>query len=92
MKRLGFLKNYNTKLDSLVFTTIRKRCRFEVGEVVEVYIKGGHSYGPATVISRSKMPFWKIPKEILMVDTGLTNPDEIYRLFDSFYNGARPID
>lgn len=76
-------KDYS-KLNNDVYTTIRKHKKGNVGDIKkETYPKGSHY---AKIIKVERKTLNSIDLETLQKDTDLEKRQEIYDLFESFYD------
>lgn len=66
---LEFSNNWNNKLDCMSFSTLRLSPRFNVGDVVEVSLKGV-TRGPATCVYKKAIPFGMLNDAVAYLDTG----------------------
>lgn len=74
-KNLSFSQNWNGKLHTTVFHTLRRSSRFEVGDIVEIYLND-KLLGSATCISKTRYNnAANIPEEICFLDTGYGNAE-----------------
>lgn len=93
---IDFDRNYNSKLDCFLFTSIRSyskdrlsQLKNRVGSVFDVYVEGLF-YCNAKLVDLLAVELKNIPLYLLMLDTGLTVEKEIFILFESF--GIKPND
>lgn len=69
-KQLEFSTNWNGKLHCTIWHTLRRTARFDVGDRVEISIKG-KLLGVAECIMKIRYPnMATIPEEICLLDTG----------------------
>lgn len=67
---LDFSTNWNGKLHCQIFHTIRRSGRFDVGQLVEVYLKE-NLLGTAQCVAKTRYPnASSIPEVICLLDTG----------------------
>ena len=82
--RLEFSTNWNGKLHCRIFHTLRRSARFELGEVVEVYLQG-NLLGSAMCIGKHLYADTKsIPEPICYLDTGY-NRAETENILSTMY-------
>ena len=74
MSYIQFSTNWNNKLDCKVFTTIRKECYVNIGEVIDIKLKQSATVvttiGRAKVLAIEKMRACDIPVQTICTDVG----------------------
>lgn len=91
-KILDFSYNWNNKLDCRFFTTIRRSARFEVGDVVEVFL-GADRLGEVEIKGKKHLTIATLNDWIAGVDTGYS-VEETVKILKRMYadlNDATPL-
>lgn len=90
MKAIKFSNNWNNKLNSNIFTTIRRSPK-KRGETVEIYLKDKHLFN-AKVLSCKEMSYAELlqNKELILVDTGLSTVDKFNDVLCTMYKDLTP--
>ena len=90
MKAIKFIHNWNNKIDNPVFTTIRSYSESKlkyycdsVGDDFEILLKG-EKVGECVLVGVAPIPYGLVQPQLLMLDTGMTNLEEIDKLFKKF--------
>lgn len=88
-KPLDFSQNWNGKLNCSIFHTLRATGRFDIGDKVEITIKG-ELLGSAECISKTRYENMNnIPEIICLIDTGYSK-DETLIILGKMYGTDEP--
>lgn len=99
MKVISFARNWNSKLNNKIFSTIRKLKEggnpdyyIELeGSVFSVNLNNAPIF-KARLIKASRMKFTEIPEEMIYLDTGEPDYQKAKDIFKNFYGDVKPDD
>lgn len=89
MISLNFSYNWNNKLNSNYFTTIRRSCKIDVGEDCAIFLRDKFQFH-ATCVQKRVLRLIEIPDYILMLDTGYSIKESL-QIFDKLNIGETTI-
>ena len=83
--KLNFTQNWNGKLDQDIFTTIRKDTGvvYNIETIFDIHLKHRFLF-QAKIIDCELLPFIKITRAMVIIDTGVKHYSEALTLFNDF--------
>jgi len=90
MNNIKFSHNWNNKLNQPIFTTIRKsnfkKYQYYYSKINKLFniLLNNKKIGEAILLAVEELEYEKIPKALLMVDTGIDNIEKVKRVFEKF--------
>ncbi len=88
-KQLEFSMNWNGKLHCNIWHTLRRTSRFDVGDKVEIVIKGKVLGNAECILKTRYQNSASIPEDICLLDTGY-GPDETRSILARMYKDEDP--
>lgn len=85
--KLEFSTNWNGKLHTVVFSTLRATARFEIGDRVEVMLEGKYLGLAECIYKHRYSHIYEIPEALCFLDTGY-NQEETGNIVARMYKTA----